>query len=194
MDRPRLFLAIELDDDVKAAAARAADALRRRLARSHRDLVARWVDAANLHITLWFIGHVEEDRAQIIRQALGERFAIAPFDVHIGGFGAFPPSGAPRVFWLAVQEGQESVRAVYDEVSRRLQALGYQPERRPYSAHLTIARVKDAGRGGNAGLRRVLAETPADAGVSGVAAVTLFRSHLSPKGATYEPLLRVPLQ
>ncbi|OFW06843.1 MAG: 2'-5' RNA ligase [Acidobacteria bacterium RIFCSPLOWO2_02_FULL_67_36] len=194
MDKPRLFVAIELDDSVRAAAARAAEALAGRLSRSRPDLDARWVDAANLHITLWFIGHVGVDHAQAIQQAVADPFHIAPFDLHVTGFGAFPPSGAPRVFWLGVQEGQDSMRAVYEEVSRRLQALGYEPERRPYSAHLTVARVKDPGRGGHAELRRVLGDTPGDAGVSRIAAVTVFRSHLSPKGATYEPLLRVPLQ
>jgi 2'-5' RNA ligase len=194
MDQPRLFVAIELDDSVRAAAFRAADALRRRIARVRRDLDARWVDAANLHITLWFIGHVDEERAVAISQVLEEPFSISPFDLHIAGFGVFPPTGAPRVFWLGVPDGADSVRTVYEEVSRRLQGLGYEPERRPYSPHLTVARVKDPGRGGHAELKRAVAETPADAGASRVGAVTLFRSRLSPKGATYEPLLRVPLQ
>jgi 2'-5' RNA ligase len=194
MERPRLFVGIELDEKVRAAAAGAADVLRRRIARARKDFHARWVDPANLHITLWFIGNVDADRAQAIQQVFAPPLQLSSFDMHVAGFGAFPPSGAPRVVWMGVEEGQSGIRGAYDEVSRRLHALGYEPERRQYSAHLTLARVKEAGRGSHADLRRVLADTPGDAGVCRIPAVTLFRSHLSPKGSTYEAVLRVPLQ
>jgi RNA 2',3'-cyclic 3'-phosphodiesterase len=82
---------------------------------------------------------------------------------------------------------------VYGEIGERLAPLGFLPERRAYTAHLTLARVKDPGRGASANIRRTLAAEPADCGRIVVSAATLFRSRLSPKGAVYEPLLRVPL-
>jgi 2'-5' RNA ligase len=76
-----------------------------------------------------------------------------------------------------------------------MQPLGVQAERRAYSAHLTIARVKEVpGRGGHHELRAALREVAADAGRCAIDAVTVFRSRLSPKGSTYEALLRVPLR
>jgi 2'-5' RNA ligase len=97
------------------------------------------------------------------------------------------------VFWLGVTSGAESMARVYGEVRDRLAGIGFEAETRPYSPHVTIARVKDLGRGAARPVRDALAAVPADCGSCRVATVTLFRSHLSPKGSRYEPLLRVPL-
>jgi 2'-5' RNA ligase len=188
----RLFIGVELDDAVRDSAAAIANSLNRQLG---RRVDARWISASNLHITLWFIGNVADDRTHEILRGLDRPFTVPAFDAHIAGLGAFPPSGAPRVFWLGVQSGAEQLAALHAQLSARLLPLGIEPERRAYSAHLTIARVKDV-RGGKsyAGLRASLRAVAADAGTCRIAAVTVFRSHLSPKGATYEALLRVPLQ
>jgi 2'-5' RNA ligase len=190
----RLFVGVELDDRVKAAAAAVAERMRTRLTRARAHLDARWIQPENLHITLWFIGEVDEERGGLITAALNAPFATGPFELALAGAGAFPPSGAPRVIWIGVRRGGEALRAMNDEVGVRLTALGCEAERRPYSAHLTLARVKAAARGSGAAVRRALSDTAADLGVCRVNAVTLFRSHLSPKGSTYEPLLRVPLR
>jgi 2'-5' RNA ligase len=96
---------------------------------------------------------------------------------------------------MGLGEGLDGLRALHEETGRRLAPLGYEPEHREYSAHLTLARVKEGPpRSSVADFRRLLREVPADAGRSRVAAVTLFRSRLSPKGAAYEPVLRVPLK
>lgn len=189
----RLFVGVELDDRVRGAAADAAEQLRARLKRSRADLNARWVDPDNLHITLWFIGEVNDDRGAEVRGALQTRFATPAFAVSVNGCGAFPPSGPPRVFWLGITSGVEPMRQVYDEVRDRLVAIGCEEEKRPYSPHLTIARVKAIGRGSARTVRDALAAVPAACGVCRVEAVTLFRSRLSPKGSQYQPLLRVPL-
>jgi 2'-5' RNA ligase len=187
----RLFIGVELDDAVRDTAAAIANSLRRHL--GHR-VDARWVPASNLHITLWFIGNVTADRADEILRALDRPFTIPIFNVHIAGLGVFPPSGAPRVFWLGVQSGAGPLTGLYAGLAPRLLPLGIEPERRAYSPHLTIARVKEARAGKvDADLRASFSVVAADAGTCSVPRVTVFRSHLSPKGATYEPLLRVPL-
>jgi 2'-5' RNA ligase len=188
----RLFIGVELDEAVRDSAAAIANSLRRHLG----DRVdARWVSASNLHITLWFIGNAADDRTEEILRGLDRPFTIPAFDAHIAGLGVFPPSGAPRVFWLGVQSGAEPLAGLHAGLSARLLPMGIEAERRAYSAHLTIARVKEI-RGGKADtdLRASLRGVAADAGTCRIAAVTVFRSHLSPKGATYEALLRVPLQ
>lgn len=188
----RLFVAVEIDEAVRIAAAEAVERLRAQLSRRGAHLDARWVPADNLHITLWFIGEVDEVRAAAIASALQPQFPYEPFEVRIAGLGAFPPSGAPRVFWLGVPAGQEGLAALHTETGARLRPLGFEAERRPYSAHLTIARAKDASRGSGPIVRELLAGTPADAGRTIVSAVTLFRSHVSSRGSTYEPVARVP--
>ena len=189
----RLFIGVELPEEMKAAAADAADRLRAALKRARLDVDARWVPASNVHVTLWFIGEVDDERAGRIREALSAPFAASPFMLHARGLGAFPPSGPPRVFWIGIAKGAESLASLHAELAPRLAPLGFEPERRAYSAHLTIARVKDVARGASHPVRRVLADTPADAGATSIASVTLIRSRTSPKGATYEALLRVPL-
>lgn len=184
----RLFIALELTDAVKARAARIADQLRQTLGRRAR---ARWIAAENLHVTLWFIGEVADDRWPALMSAVNAPFAVPPFDLELRGAGAFPPHGAPRVFWIGVAAGQASLQALHDELALRLQPLGFEPEPRGYSAHLTIARVKECR---SREVRTLLREIGADAGRCRIAAVTVFRSRLSPKGASYEPLLRVPLE
>ena len=189
----RLFIGVELDGAVRAAAADVAERLRQRLARAEPRLRARWIAPENLHITLWFIGEVPDPRAEAIQDALTRPFGAPAFPLAIAGCGAFPPSGAPRVLWIGVGEGASGMRRLYGEVGERLAPLGYRPEERPYAAHLTIARIREPVPGSSRAVREILAALPAECGTSHVAAVTLFRSHLSPKGAAYEPLLRVPL-
>lgn len=187
----RLFAAVELDPAVRAAAAAAGQALRARLP---RRFAARWIPEENIHITLWFLGEVDDTRMPALVSALEPPFGLPAFSLEIGGLGAFPPSGPPRVIWMAVGDGADGLLALHGLMAARLEPLGFAREDRPYRAHVTIARVRDPGGGGtHAAVRRVLAELPAPGGPSRVARVTLFRSRLSPKGSTYEPVLRVPL-
>ena len=189
----RLFIGIELDDAVRAAAARASETLRRRLARTVRALEARWVLAENLHVTVWFIGEVDDERAAAVRAALQAPLATPSFTLSLSGFGAFPPSGPPRVFWVGLRAGAKAAVGIYGEIAQRMTALGFEAERRGYTPHVTIARVKDAPRGRSRAIRETLAATAVRPGSCRIEAVTLFRSRLSPRGASYEPLLRVPL-
>lgn len=189
----RLFVGIELSDVVREAAADASARLETRLKRARLDVDARWVPAENLHVTVWFIGEVDDGRAANIQRAIDEPFDVETFDLDVAGFGAFPPSGPPRVFWLGIANGREALIRIYDDVAARFAPLGLEPERRAYSPHVTIARIKDIGKGIARRVRDTLASVSADCGSCRIAAVTLFRSRTSPKGATYEPLLRVPL-
>lgn len=189
----RLFVGVELDRQVKAAAADAAEQVRARLKRAHADVVARWVEPENLHVTVWFIGEAKDASASQIRQAIEPRFATPSFDLAVRGCGAFPPSGPPRVFWLGVAAGAGSMRRVYDEVKDRFVGIGFEAEKRPYSPHVTIARIKNIGPEAVRTARDALAAVTADCGSCRVEAVTLFRSQLSPRGSRYVPLLRVPL-
>ena len=189
----RLFVGIELGAGMKQAAAAVSDDLQAALARARLRVDARWVPVENLHVTLWFIGEVDDVRAGRITDALNVPIELAPFTLRAAGLGAFPPSGPPRVFWIGITAGGDEVRALHRHVEARLTPLGFEPERRRYSAHLTIARVKDVPRASSQQIRRVLADAKADAGDTEITAVTLFRSRLSPRGSSYEPLLRIPL-
>ena len=188
----RLFVAVELEPAVRASAAAAGQTLRGHLP---RGIHARWIAEENLHITLQFLGDVDDALVPQVVAALDIPFGKQGFTIDLDGFGAFPPSAPPRVFWLGIHRGAEGLAALHDEVASRMEPLGFHRERRRYAGHLTIARVKDAGpRSVQAAVRQLLAELPAHVGESQVTSVTLFRSRLSPKGASYDAVLRVPLK
>ena len=190
----RIFIGIEIDDGARTAIMSAARALRTRVERPEWHLAARWVRVENLHITLWFIGDVHETRAAAVLTAVAPAFDVPAFTVELNGVGVFPPSGAPRVFWMGVQTGLESLSALHAETALRLVPLGFEPERRAYSAHLTLARITSVSREGYAQLRRVVRETHTTRIRTAVTAVTVFESRVSSKGAAYAPRLRVPLK
>ncbi len=186
----RLFVAVELDEATRANASRAATRLAEALGPEARRAVT-WVAASNLHVTLRFLGEVEEGVASELKTRLQRPFDTPAFELRVAGLGAFPPAGPPRVFWLGLTSGAERLAELHDEIEARLDGLGFEREDRPFRAHLTLARVK--GRL-HQDARRLLASTPADAiGGGTVSRVTLFESRLSPRGAIHTALAHGPL-
>lgn len=187
----RLFVAVELDARVAAAAAALTAELRRRAERLAPKARITWIPEDRLHVTVRFIGSVDESVAAAVRGALEPAVAVAPFDLEIAGAGTFPGKGAPRVVWAGIAAGRESLSRLEQDVSRRLALVGIPSEARAYSPHLTLARVREA-----AGLNASrLCDGMADQiiGTTRVETITLFESRVSPKGPTYLPLQRTPL-
>jgi 2'-5' RNA ligase len=190
----RLFVAAEPSEDVRQRAAAAAARLRAALETRRLDHGIRWVPAEHLHLTVWFLGEVSDQRAAAALDALRPAFVSSAFTLSLAGFGAFPPSGPPRVFWIGAGAGRDELARLHDQVGERLAPWGFPAEGRAYSAHLTVARLKEPpAAAARATVRQLLRDLPAEAGQCRVDALTVFRSRTSPRGAVYEPLLRVPL-
>ena len=190
----RLFVAAEPSLDVRQAAAATAGRLRAALRSSGLDHGIRWIPEENLHLTVWFLGEVSDPRAGAVLEALRPPLPEPAFTLRLAGLGAFPPSGPPRVFWMGVSQGTDELARLHDEIGARLAPWGFRGEARAYSAHLTLARVKEPPPpAARATVRQLLRDRKAEAGDCRVDALTVFRSRTSPAGATYEPLLRVPL-
>ena len=189
----RLFVAVELDEPRRLAAARAASDLVRRLSALGLDRAVKWVEPRHLHLTIRFIGEADESQAGRIQGALGSALLTPVFELALGGVGVFPPGGSPRVLWLGVVQGAAALADLHDEVEGRLQAIGEPPEGRGFSAHLTLARFKDLDRARGGSVRSALREAHFEAGPCRIEAITLFQSRLAPNGPTHTPLLRSPL-
>lgn len=189
----RLFFAIALSDDVRAAVARVEDGLQQRLAGSGSNRAVKWVERENLHITLRFLGEVDEARARALLDALAAPLAGKPFSLVAGGAGAFPPAGAPRVVWVGVRDGADAARHVFDALEQRLAPLAFESDGRAYTPHLTLGRVRDIDPRRGRDLRGWLNDVPEAIGTETVAAVTLYQSRLSPKGPRYEVVKEIPL-
>ena len=182
---------MDVGPQVAEAFTRVSDELRKRASTLAPRARITWVPADRAHVTVRFIGHVDDAAARPIAEALAPPLAVDRFDLTVHGVGAVPPSGSPRVIWAGLTSGVDSLAAIEREVSARLERCGVAREDRPYHPHLTLARVKDAG-----GLRaRTLLEGLADRafGTTRVDAITLFESRLSPKGPTYVALQRTAL-
>jgi len=181
----RLFVAVEIDDQVRRLAVATAEKLRAAMGPA---LKARWVPPENLHLTVRFIGHVDDRRAPALVDALAAPVNVPPFDIELGGCGVFPSSGPPRVLWIGLARGLPSLALMHDAFNDRLRPLGYEPEDRPFSAHLTLARVRNASKGAGRIVRDALADAALPPTRSHVARATVFQSHLSSKGPRYEPI------
>jgi 2'-5' RNA ligase len=152
-----------------------------------------WVPPDNLHVTVKFLGGVAPDRLEAVAEALGRvARAAAPFAVVVQGLGAFPTPARARVIWAGITTGAAELAALAAHVEDVLAPLGFDRERRPFSAHVTLGRVRAPRR--DPGLARALEGT---AGVQfgrfAVERLWLMQSDLSPRGAHYTPLGSWPL-
>jgi len=186
----RLFVAVEIEPRVIEALAACGDELRRRAAAVRRARIT-WVPADRLHVTVRFIGEVDDARTQAIASALAPVLSAAPFELTVQRVGTFPEHGPPRVLWAGTGGGADALVAVEADVSTRLDGCGVPREPRPYHPHITLARVREPG-----GLRTatwLTGWTDRHFGVSPVNAITLFESRPSPQGHVYVALQRTPL-
>jgi 2'-5' RNA ligase len=179
----RLFIAVELSDEVRAALGAVSRALQRQVPDG-----LRWVAPEATHLTLKFLGETPSERVNAIVEAMRRAAAtVPPFDLSLNGVGAFPNGRAPRVVWVDLAEGAEEATKLAGALERALLPLGFPPEGRPFSAHLTLARTRDGMRPDErerlaAALQRRV-EVP-QAGMR-VEAISLMRSELRPEGPRY---------
>jgi 2'-5' RNA ligase len=184
----RLFVAVDLDEPLRRAAARVTRTLRDRLERAETYGVS-WVAPDNLHLTLRFLGEVSDEVAREVTTSLSAPYPVPAFDIELAGVGMFPPTGSARVIWLGVVQGGDQLAALHAQVEQRL-ASYLPPEERPYRAHLTIGRFRVPAP---ARVRESIVSPNTPVGRCTVSQVTLYRSQLSPKGAVYTALLGAPL-
>lgn len=175
----RLFIAIELPDELK-----------QELERLKTDIPgARWVPAVQIHLTLAFLSEVDEATVAKLTDLLAQLQAD-PFELSPGGIGCFPDRVRPRVVWLGVKPVPKLLRLA-QAVHHAALTAGIILEERPFSPHLTIARLKlPAARQLGAFLDRHSALTLKSFTVRGF---TLFQSRLSAQGAVHSQIRSFPL-
>ncbi|WP_456430750.1 RNA 2',3'-cyclic phosphodiesterase [Thermosulfuriphilus sp.] len=183
----RTFLAIPLPTSVKEVLAHLIEEL--------KDLAAdvRWVRPESIHLTLWFFGSLEERRLGYLIEALEREDLGDVFSLQAEGLGFFPPGGRPRVIWAGVSGDLDRLKALKEGLDRLVAPLGFRPEKRPFSPHLTLGRLKS-----NRGLASLLKRLASFKGLKTpsfeVREIVLYRSDLRPNGAYYTPIRRFPLK
>ena len=185
----RLFVAADVPDAAREAIAAEQKRLASVLGGSAGSL--RWVKPEHSHLTLVFLGDVEDARVPSVVESVGRDVDAAPFDIVFEGLGAFPPRGAPRVLWIGVGAGAAALIDLQRELAQRIAALGVPLEDRPFHPHLTLARWRESRPPDR---QRAGAHAPHGAVARArIAGATLYQSRLSPAGPTYTALARANL-
>ena len=154
------------------------------LAETGADL--KFVEPQNIHITLRFLGNITPKMVDEIHERM-QKIQFIPFDVKLQGVGAFPNLRYPRVVWAGIREGANQLRGIFDQLEPQLRGLGFAPDSKGFSPHLTIARVK-SGRN-KAELAKCLQENVnLEFGIVKANCLRLKRSDLTPKGPIYSTL------
>ena len=191
-EQVRVFVAIELPDDVRVALARIQDSLRD----APGGRAARWLATSSIHLTVKYLGEVSASSVSPIYDAVrSECEGRRPFEIRLAGLGCFPNVRRPRIVWVGVHEPSGQLSELQRDIESRLAQLGYPAEARRFSPHLTIGRGR---RGASKAQVAALGRLIADSGAGEVARLTVdgvsvMRSDLLPSGAIYTQLARARL-
>jgi 2'-5' RNA ligase len=153
----------------------------------------RWVNEKAIHLTLKFIGDVLMDDTAAISDAIREAVSgIGPFEIKIGGSGAFPSKSRPRIIWVGVTEETGRLEKLFDAIDEAMVDFRIAREKKRYHPHVTIGRVK--GRMDSEKFLPGMEELDGiDYGTLEVGGVTFFMSELTSQGPIYTALATIPL-
>lgn len=187
MEIIRAFIAIPLPEPVLDELA----ALQRRLEKRIPSRSVRWVRPGGIHLTLKFLGDTPTDKVPEIKRALTAVARHAPpCTFSVGELGCFPNAHRPRVVWVGVQEATGRLAALQDAIEEVMAPLGYPPEGRGFTPHLTLGRMRRGTSSSDvARVGEIVTETKVGSlGEVSAAHFALIRSVLKPTGAEYTPL------
>lgn len=187
----RAFIAIEMPDNVKAGLS----SLQAKLRPGQHPYV-KWVHPEGIHLTLKFLGNIRRDQVSAIEEAMSKACAgTSPFQLQLGGLGAFPNLARSRVVWVALNGDLERLATLQGRIEQSLLPLGFARESRPFAPHLTLGRVREQATPEER--RRigelVKATQSAEAVAMEAGEVSLMRSTLTPRGAIYDCMARIEL-
>ena len=187
MAKLRTFICFELPSQVNDAIAELEEKLRP-LSRG-----VRWSRPESIHLTLKFLGDVDEADIDPIAQAIQKACKhVSAFDIQLLGAGAFPNAKRPRIFWLGITEPSGALERLQRDIETGLESIGFEKEARAFSPHLTLGRVRFPDQ-----LDRVsqyLEDHALDSVSFRADSVILMQSKLTPRGAVYTPLRKINLK
>lgn len=188
----RLFVAIELPGEVRSVL----NELQHELQRDAALARLRWVRPEGIHLTLKFLGAAPAEKRGDIEAAVQRAVAgIPPFELHLGKLGTFGSKRSPRVLWVDVAGDTETLARLQGQVERELAPLGFPPEGRAFSPHLTLARVPpERAPEAAAPLTDVVANHGPPRGTIAAKELALMKSDLRREGAVYTQLFAAALE
>lgn len=177
----RSFIAFDIDSE---SVLKRMTEVQTMLTKTGADL--KLVEPKNIHMTLRFLGNITPSTVEKIFEEM-KKVQFVPFDVRLHGVGAFPNPRYPRVVWAGITQGADQLRSIFEQLEPKLLGLGFAPDPKGFSPHLTIARVR-SGRN-RVELAKCLSENEnCEFGVIDAKCLKLKRSDLTPRGPIYSTL------
>ena len=182
----RTFIAIELEEKIKELLSK----IQAELKKSGEDI--KWVNPRDIHLTLKFLGEVEEQKIPKIIQLLKEAAcATKPFTIELNTLGGFPTLRSPRVIWAGIEKGKGELTRLAHTIEDAIVSLKSPKENRAFSTHFTLGRIKHIKD--TQGFQKEVEQIQFPLLAQEVTSVTLFKSTLTPKGPIYEKLTETNL-
>jgi RNA 2',3'-cyclic 3'-phosphodiesterase len=182
----RAFIAVEIAPKTVESISEAIGQLKLRVTG------VRWIPLNNLHVTLKFLGDIDEAKVDPIAQALRDHLRpFSRFIISAKGLGVFPDLKRPRVLWVGLEAQRLAVLA--STVEKALEPLGFSPEKRGFQPHLTIGRWRESEKPSAKFGEELARWKNHEFGQSEIKVVILFQSMLKPEGAIHRPLKDVAL-
>ncbi len=192
IEQIRSFIAIELPDEVKSALAELQTGLQ-----TDRQPSVKWVDPYAIHLTLKFLGSIAGDRISDISSAIEEAAQdFSPFSLEIKGLGVFPNFKRVRVVWVGMGGDIPRLKQLQQRIESNLVPLGFARESRPFTPHLTLARVREnASPTEQQRFGQLIADSSFETAHHFTAgSISLMRSQLTPEGAIYRQITKIGLK
>lgn len=189
-EKKRVFIAVHFSDEVIENISRILSHVRQAIGEQTK---IKWVPPDNIHLTLQFLGDVDVGLLPKLSGGLRGAFGdVQPFEISASEVGAFPSPARPRVIWVGIRSGADSLKVLQACVERVTDPLGFPPEKRDFSPHITVGRVKDFPR--VADLSAALTQfNTVQAGKCRIETVHLMSSTLKPTGPVYSVLDSFPI-
>lgn len=182
----RAFIAVDLDDPVIEKICHVVEILKSRITE------IRWLRKENLHLTLKFLGNIAESQVEPIAAALRHPLGLfSPCTISAKGLGVFPDFRRPKILWVGLT-GDQLVQLAA-EIESALMPLGFTPENRVFTPHLTIARWREGSRPAKNLRQEIDSLNDFEFGACAVRQIVLFQSVLKPEGASYSELRTIQL-
>jgi 2'-5' RNA ligase len=177
----RAFVAVDISDRQREEVAGVLESM------MGYDVRVKWVKIENVHVTLKFLGDTDEGILPDMYAAIGESLSDhSAFELSLEKLGCFPNVHRPRIIWIGIKNGYENLRGLSQEVERAVEPFGFRPEKRKFSVHLTVGRVKDSRS--IEPLIRDISRMDFSSSAATISKVVFYRSILRPQGPIYTSL------
>jgi 2'-5' RNA ligase len=184
----RTFIAIALTREIRDYLA----SIQEELKKCRADV--KWVQPENIHLTLKFLGERDEKKIEKIKLELEETARDKKsFSIRLSAVGAFPKLDFPRIIWVGIDRGEKETEEIAYELEERIAKIGIPKEDRPFSSHITIARLKSP-LNRESLVQELKKLAPPQGKEFKVGKITLYKSTLTPQGPIYEALKEANLK